>query len=170
MYSHLNFMCLFSSQGLPFLPLSNSENSRFVASVPSGSTKFQAWNSSRKECPTWSRCQGPRSQCHLSQKATCLHGKYVFSNHPSSFIHSFYFLPDPKSYLRIILLSISSRGFILPCVRFINLLSHSVTCLELQGHATKNQDLLLASGTISLKGSDGLNAVDDDVMAAVSFL
>ena len=43
-------------------------------------------------------------------------------------------------------------------------------CLELQGHATKNQDLLLASGTISLKGSDGLNAVDDDIMAAVSFV
>ncbi|KAF8798710.1 syntaxin-like t-SNARE protein TLG2 [Phlegmacium glaucopus] len=37
---------------------------------------------------------------------------------------------------------------------------------KLQGHATKNQDLLLASGTMSLKGSDGLNAVDDDILAA----
>lgn len=46
----------------------------------------------------------------------------------------------------------------------------SLSALELQGHATKNQDLLLASGTISLKGSDGLNAVDDDIMAAVSFV
>lgn len=44
----------------------------------------------------------------------------------------------------------------------------AVICLELQGHATKNQDLLLASGTVSLKGSEGLNAVDDDIMAAVS--
>lgn len=39
--------------------------------------------------------------------------------------------------------------------------------LELQGHAIKNQDLLIASGAISLKGSDGMNAVDDDVAAAV---
>ncbi|KAF8629671.1 hypothetical protein AX17_005610 [Amanita inopinata Kibby_2008] len=37
---------------------------------------------------------------------------------------------------------------------------------KLQGHAIKNQDLLIASGTISLRGSDGLNAVDDDVQAA----
>ncbi|KJA19911.1 hypothetical protein HYPSUDRAFT_1093802 [Hypholoma sublateritium FD-334 SS-4] len=36
----------------------------------------------------------------------------------------------------------------------------------LQGHATKNQDLLLASGAISLKGSDGMSAVDDDILAA----
>ncbi len=39
---------------------------------------------------------------------------------------------------------------------------------ELQGHAIKNQDLLIASGTISLRGSEGLSAVDDDVEAAVS--
>jgi syntaxin 16 len=38
---------------------------------------------------------------------------------------------------------------------------------ELQGHAIKNQDLLIASGAISLKGSEGMNAVDDDVAAAV---
>jgi hypothetical protein len=38
---------------------------------------------------------------------------------------------------------------------------------ELQGHAIKNQDLLIASGTISLKGSEGMSAVDDDVAAAV---
>ncbi|KAF9452407.1 t-SNARE [Macrolepiota fuliginosa MF-IS2] len=37
---------------------------------------------------------------------------------------------------------------------------------KLQGHAIKNQDLLIASGTISLKGSDGMTAVDDDVAAA----
>ncbi|KAJ7901845.1 syntaxin-like t-SNARE protein TLG2 [Mycena olivaceomarginata] len=37
---------------------------------------------------------------------------------------------------------------------------------ELQGHAIKNQDLLIASGTISLKGSEGMSAVDDDVAAA----
>ncbi|CAL1707543.1 unnamed protein product [Somion occarium] len=37
---------------------------------------------------------------------------------------------------------------------------------KLQGHAIKNQDLLIASGTISLKGSDGLSAVDEDVEAA----
>ncbi|EKM80967.1 hypothetical protein AGABI1DRAFT_112672 [Agaricus bisporus var. burnettii JB137-S8] len=37
---------------------------------------------------------------------------------------------------------------------------------KLQGHAIKNQDLLIASGTLSLKGSDGMTAVDDDVAAA----
>lgn len=40
--------------------------------------------------------------------------------------------------------------------------------LELQGHAIKNQDLLIASGTISLRGTEGMNAVDEDVAAAVS--
>ncbi|KAF7376161.1 Syntaxin-like t-snare protein tlg2 [Mycena sanguinolenta] len=39
---------------------------------------------------------------------------------------------------------------------------------ELQGHAIKNQDLLIASGTISLKGSEGMSAVDDDVAAATN--
>ncbi|KAE9411475.1 t-SNARE [Gymnopus androsaceus JB14] len=39
---------------------------------------------------------------------------------------------------------------------------------KLQGHAIKNQDLLLASGTISLKGSAGMNAVDEDVEAATN--
>ncbi|KAK7057175.1 syntaxin-like t-snare protein tlg2 [Favolaschia claudopus] len=38
---------------------------------------------------------------------------------------------------------------------------------KLQGHAIKNQDLLIASGTISLTGSEGMSAVDDDVAAAV---
>ncbi|ETW80628.1 hypothetical protein HETIRDRAFT_320868 [Heterobasidion irregulare TC 32-1] len=37
---------------------------------------------------------------------------------------------------------------------------------KLQGHAIKNQDLLIASGVTSLKGSEGLSAVDDDVEAA----
>ncbi|KAF6760276.1 t-SNARE [Ephemerocybe angulata] len=37
---------------------------------------------------------------------------------------------------------------------------------KLQGQATKNQDLLVASGAISLKGSEGLSAVDDDIQAA----
>ncbi|KAF8735868.1 hypothetical protein AX14_001319 [Amanita brunnescens Koide BX004] len=37
---------------------------------------------------------------------------------------------------------------------------------KLQGHAIKNQDLLVASGAVSLRGSDGLDAVDDDVQAA----
>ena len=43
------------------------------------------------------------------------------------------------------------------------------SCSELQGHAIKNQDLLIASGTISLKGSEGMSAVDEDVEAAVGF-
>jgi hypothetical protein len=42
--------------------------------------------------------------------------------------------------------------------------------LELQGHAIKNQDLLIASGTISLTGSEGMTAVDEDVAAAVRHL
>ncbi|KIY50352.1 t-SNARE, partial [Fistulina hepatica ATCC 64428] len=37
---------------------------------------------------------------------------------------------------------------------------------KLQGHAIKNQDLLIASGTLSLKGLEGMSAVDDDVEAA----
>ncbi|KAG6866351.1 hypothetical protein C0991_005272 [Blastosporella zonata] len=37
---------------------------------------------------------------------------------------------------------------------------------KLQGHAIKNQDLLIASGAISLKGSEGASAADDDVAAA----
>ncbi|KAJ3556903.1 hypothetical protein NM688_g1765 [Phlebia brevispora] len=37
---------------------------------------------------------------------------------------------------------------------------------KLQGHAIKNQDLLVASGAVSLKGSEGLSALDEDVAAA----
>ncbi|KAJ8589328.1 t-SNARE [Rhizopogon salebrosus TDB-379] len=37
---------------------------------------------------------------------------------------------------------------------------------RLQGHAIKNQDLLIASGTISSRGSEGLTAVDEDIEAA----
>ncbi|KAG6811904.1 hypothetical protein H0H92_005362 [Tricholoma furcatifolium] len=37
---------------------------------------------------------------------------------------------------------------------------------KLQGHAIKNQDLLIASGAIHLKGSEGASAADDDVAAA----
>lgn len=37
----------------------------------------------------------------------------------------------------------------------------------LQGHAAKNQDLLVASGAISLKGPDAMSALDDDIQAAV---
>lgn len=39
--------------------------------------------------------------------------------------------------------------------------------IGLQGHAIKNQDLLIASGSLSLKGQEGLSAVDDDLQAAV---
>lgn len=39
--------------------------------------------------------------------------------------------------------------------------------IELQGHAIKNHDLLIASGAISSRGSDGMSAVDDDMQAAV---
>ena len=49
------------------------------------------------------------------------------------------------------------------------LLTLLASCLiELQGHAIKNQDLLVASGAISLKGSEGLTAVDEDVAAATA--
>ncbi|EIM81249.1 t-SNARE, partial [Stereum hirsutum FP-91666 SS1] len=37
---------------------------------------------------------------------------------------------------------------------------------KLQGHAIKNQDLLVASGVTSLRGSEGLSAVDEDLQAA----
>lgn len=46
----------------------------------------------------------------------------------------------------------------------------TVSLQELQGHAIKNQDLLIASGTISLKGPEGMSAVDDDIAAAVSLI
>ncbi|EMD37931.1 hypothetical protein CERSUDRAFT_50582 [Gelatoporia subvermispora B] len=39
---------------------------------------------------------------------------------------------------------------------------------KLQGHAIKNQDLLIASGAISLRGTDGLEAVDEDIEAATA--
>ncbi|KAH9948996.1 t-SNARE [Amylocystis lapponica] len=39
---------------------------------------------------------------------------------------------------------------------------------KLQGHAIKKQDLLVASGTVSLRGSEGLSAVDEDVEAAAA--
>lgn len=39
--------------------------------------------------------------------------------------------------------------------------------IGLQGHAIKNQDLLVASGSLSLKGQEELSAVDDDLQAAV---
>jgi hypothetical protein len=38
--------------------------------------------------------------------------------------------------------------------------------VELQGHAIKNQDLMIASGAVSLKGSEGMSSLDDDVQAA----
>lgn len=47
-------------------------------------------------------------------------------------------------------------------------LSYSPT--GLQGHAIKNQDLLIASGSLSLKGQEGLSAVDDDLQVAVCAL
>jgi len=56
----------------------------------------------------------------------------------------------------------SASSFLLPAF----LLSYRIIA-ELQGHAIKNQDLLIASGAISLKGSEGMNAVDDDLAAAV---
>ncbi|KZP34690.1 t-SNARE [Athelia psychrophila] len=37
---------------------------------------------------------------------------------------------------------------------------------KLQGHAIKNQDLLIASGTVAAKGPEGMSAVDDDMRAA----
>lgn len=37
---------------------------------------------------------------------------------------------------------------------------------ELQGHAIKNQDLLAASGAVSLKGSAGMSALAEDMEAA----
>lgn len=40
----------------------------------------------------------------------------------------------------------------------------------LQGHAIKNQDLLVASGAITLKGSDSLTALQEDVEASRSQL
>jgi syntaxin 16 len=46
-----------------------------------------------------------------------------------------------------------------------NYLTHVTAKPELQGHAIKNQDLLIASGAISLKGSDGMTAVEEDVEA-----
>ncbi|KAI0675101.1 t-SNARE [Trametes maxima] len=39
---------------------------------------------------------------------------------------------------------------------------------KLQGHAIKNQDLLAAAGAVSLKGSAGMSALDEDVEAAAA--
>jgi hypothetical protein len=159
--------CLLSSQGLPFLSVPHSEDSKCTAPVPSGSTKVCPRGFSREECPTWLSCQDSGSQCHLSQKATCLHGKCVFSYHSSS-LHVFLFsrFRNPTSGLSCYRFHHESLSQFISAITDISLSA----LIELQGHATKNQDLLLASGTISLKGTDGLNAVDDDIMAAVSFV
>ncbi|KZS98338.1 t-SNARE [Sistotremastrum niveocremeum HHB9708] len=37
---------------------------------------------------------------------------------------------------------------------------------KLQGHSVKNQDLLIASGALSLSGSDSITALEDDMQAA----
>jgi syntaxin 16 len=37
----------------------------------------------------------------------------------------------------------------------------------LQGHAIKNQDLLIASGAVQLKGQEGMSDLDEDLSAAV---
>ena len=55
--------------------------------------------------------------------------------------------------------------FLVPRLRLLPALR--LTVIGLQGHAAKNQDLLVASGAIHLTGSDGLSAVDDDIQAAV---
>ncbi|KDQ21733.1 hypothetical protein BOTBODRAFT_61359 [Botryobasidium botryosum FD-172 SS1] len=39
----------------------------------------------------------------------------------------------------------------------------SVYMQKLQGHAIKNQDLLIASGAVSLKGSDGMFSLEEDI-------
>ncbi|OSD01246.1 t-SNARE [Trametes coccinea BRFM310] len=39
---------------------------------------------------------------------------------------------------------------------------------KMQGHAIKNQDLLAASGAVSLRGSAGMSALDEDMEAAAS--
>ncbi|KAH9940506.1 t-SNARE [Epithele typhae] len=39
---------------------------------------------------------------------------------------------------------------------------------KIQGHAIKNQDLLAASGAVSLKGSAGMSELDEDVQAAAA--
>ncbi|KIK28035.1 hypothetical protein PISMIDRAFT_629097 [Pisolithus microcarpus 441] len=41
---------------------------------------------------------------------------------------------------------------------------------RLQGHVIKHQDVLIASGTISSRGSEGLSALDDDVQAAAQIM
>ena len=66
-------------------------------------------------------------------------------------------------------LSISSRVSFSLLVSTPSFANPTLTTFpELQGQATKNQDLLVASGAVSLKGSEGLSAVDDDILAAVS--
>lgn len=38
-------------------------------------------------------------------------------------------------------------------------------CLGLQGHAIKNQDVLVASGAVRLRGSESISALEEDVRA-----
>ena len=53
-----------------------------------------------------------------------------------------------------------------PCRSAFSVLTLTLLFIELQGRAVKTQDLLVASGTLSLKGSDGLSALDEDIEAA----
>lgn len=42
--------------------------------------------------------------------------------------------------------------------------------VELQGHATKNKDLLIAAGTVPMSTSQQISEVDDDVQAVSMIL
>lgn len=46
----------------------------------------------------------------------------------------------------------------------------NVSVAALQGHAIKNKDLLVASGAVTLKGSEGISDLVDDVKVAVRHL
>lgn len=45
----------------------------------------------------------------------------------------------------------------------------AVMCVELQGHAIKNKDLLTASGAITLKGPERFEELEDDIRDVRSF-
>lgn len=65
--------------------------------------------------------------------------------------------PSHHSFIPIVLLRI--RTSYLSCAHYL----HYFSPIELQGHAIKNQDLLIASGTTHIKGSESITAVEEDM-------
>lgn len=135
--------------GLPTMSCANSTDRNHTGALVPSHT-YTCAGVGREERPAWSRCQGTGAERHIQEETAGLHGKsvlFLFSHTRS--------LPQTRNQ------SISP-------LKDAVLTIYASCTPELQGHAIKNQDLLVASGAVSLKGSEGLSAVDEDIEAAAA--